>query len=150
MTQASSDSEVDSLLRDAGWHPSRRVPAAVARWRAALAADGFVLHSAAEAVLLEHGGLVVGTEGPGAERARSVIQLDPALAIGERDRLHEYFDVLRGRAVFPLGKVAHGHAFLGIAEDGEVFLVMDEVYGRWPSFRAALRSLLLGLRAQAV
>jgi hypothetical protein len=58
-------------------HPGRRVPDALASWQVTLSADGFVLHSAAESVLLEFGGLIVGKSGPGIERARSVVHLDP-------------------------------------------------------------------------
>jgi hypothetical protein len=150
MSSASARVQVESLLREAGWHPSRRVPEALARWRALLAKEGFVLHPAAEAVLLEFGGLVVGEVGPGLTMVRSDVHLDPALVAGERDRLQEYFSELRDRDVYPLGEVHRGHGFLAIARDGEVFLVMDEVHRRWPSFRMALTHLLLGIRSQAV
>jgi hypothetical protein len=140
--QPSVGSEIGRLLRDAGWFPSRRLPEAVARWRSALEAEGFVLHPAAEAVLVEFGGLHVGSMGPGVEMARSEVCLDPSLAVGERERFAE----LRGRQVFPLGEVDGGNGFLGVDRAGAVYLVAEEVLARWPSFEAALRSLVTGTR----
>ena len=133
------------MLRDAGWHPGRRVPDAVERWRTTLTPEGFRLHAAAEAVLLEYGGLHIGRVGPGVDQARSDVELDPVLAAGEADRFGD-FPELAGRSVFPLGEAAGGHLFLGIAETGEVYALMDEVHGRWTAFSAALTHLLLGIR----
>jgi len=104
------------------------------------------MHAAAEAALLEYGGLHVGAVAPGLEMARSDIAFDPSLADGEEERLLESFSELRGRHLFPLGEVHHGHGFLAMAEDGEVFLVMEEIFGRWPSLTVAIEALLLGLR----
>ena len=105
------------------------------------------MHAAAEATLLEYGGLHVGSVGPGIDLARSDVQFDPMLASGERDLFADAFPELHGRDVFPLGEAHHGHGFVGLAASGEAFLVMDEVYARWSSFHAALRGLLLGIRA---
>ena len=144
------DPEVERLLVAAGWHPGRQVADLVAQWRGALESDGgFQLHPAAESVLLEYGGLVIDSHGPGRDLARSPLHLDPTLAVGEEDRLHEYFPELAGRDFFPLGETDHGHAFLAIDHRGAVVQVMDEVYGEWPSFDAALESLLLGRRGAA-
>jgi hypothetical protein len=118
----------------------------VARWRVALEAEGYVLHAAAEAVLLEYGGLRVGSVGPGREVARSDVWLDPSVAAGERERFEDWLPELRGRTVVPVGEAHHSHGFVGVTPDGEVYLVMDGVYGRWPSFQAALQALLLGLQ----
>ena len=150
MKHAAIGEPIESLLRRAGWYPGRRDQHAVAGWQAKLALDGFSMHAAAEAVLLEFGGLHVGDSGPGVECARADVRLDPTLAIGERDRLQEYFPQVHGRGLYPLGETDGGHCILAIAEDGEVFRVMDEVIDRWPSFRVALRALLLGLRSRAV
>ncbi len=146
----SRDPEVDRLLRDVGWFPGRCVPEAVAFWRSALEACGFVMHLAAEAVLLEYGGLHVGGVWPGLDVARLDLELNPTLAVGERDRFKDYFPELQGRAVFPVGEAHRGRTCVGVSASGEVFLLMDQVYGRWPSFEAALRGLLLGIRAPEV
>ena len=37
-----------------------------------------------------------------------------------------------------------GHAFLAIAENDEVFLIMDEILRRWPTLIAAIEALLSG------
>ena len=87
-------------------------------------------------MLLEFGGLSVGKSGPGVERARVALRLNRALAIGERVRLQDYFEELHGRGAFPLGDADGGHLFLAMAEDGEVFILMDKVYDRWPCFDA--------------
>ena len=107
------------------------------------------MHPAAEAALREYGALHVGEVGPGLEAARSDIAFDPLLAEGEEDCLLEAFPEVRGRALFPLGEVHRGHGFLAIAEDGEVFLVMEEVFARWPTLTVAVEALLLGLKHPA-
>jgi hypothetical protein len=144
--RSSREPEVDGLLRAAGWLPVRRVPDVVARWRAALEVEEFVIHPAAEAVLREYGGLLIGAVGPGREMARSDLVVDPMVAAGERDRFENWLPELQARAVVPVGKAHHSHGLIGVAEVGEVFLLMDKVYARWPSFEAALHGLLLGLR----
>jgi hypothetical protein len=144
------DPEVEQLLVAAGWYPGRQVTDLVARWRGALESDGgFQLHPAAESVLLEYGGLVIDSHGPGRDLARAPLHLDPTLALGEEDRLHEYFPELAGRDFFPLGETDNGHVFLAIDRGGAVVQVMDEVYGRWSSFERALESLLLGRRGSS-
>jgi len=141
------DPEVERLLLAAGWYRGRQVADLVAQWRRALESEGgFTLHAPAESVLLEYGGLVIDAHGPGRDLARSPLHLDPTLALGEEDRLHDYFPELAGRGFFPLGETDHGHAFLAIDHRGAVVQVMDEVYGEWPSFETALESLLLGRR----
>jgi len=140
-----SNRSLNDLLTDGGWAPDRRVPDRVAEWRGALEQHKrFVMHPAAEAVLLEFGGLKVGSTRPGVQRASARINFDPMLAVGEEDRLLDYFPALTGLNLFPLGEVDDGHAFFAISASGETFCVGDEIYGRWPTFRAALEALLLG------
>jgi hypothetical protein len=147
----SHESAAEQALREAGWRPGRRVsPERVREWEAALAADGFALHAAAEPVLSEYGGLHVGRVGPGVECAASDVDLNPVLAVGERDRFARLLPEPHGRSAYPLGEAHHGHAFLCISATGEVFAFMDEVFARWPSFGAALRDLVVGLRPPAV
>ena len=70
--------EVERLLRAAGWYPGRDERRQIAAWRATLEADGrFRLHATAETVLAEFGGLHVGGNEPGVERARTDIRFDP-------------------------------------------------------------------------
>jgi hypothetical protein len=109
-----------------------------------------VLHSAAESVLVEFGDLHIGTVGTGIDLATSDILVNPTVALGEDDRFYDYFPPLKGKALFPLGEVHRGHAFLAIDANGEVFELMDEVYCYWRSFGSALEALLLGLRSEPV
>jgi SUKH-3 immunity protein of toxin-antitoxin system len=140
--------EVDRALRSAGWQPGRRVPELVTKWRLALESGSrFTLHQAAESVLIEFGGLRIERVGTGVEVSSLRVDLDPAVALGEDDRLLDYFPELHNRSVFPLGEVEGGHAFLGIDLTGVTYLVMDEVHGRWPSFPLALDGVLRGVRA---
>jgi hypothetical protein len=119
----------------------------VARWRRTLeSVNGFRLHAVAESVLLEYGGLVIDARGPGRDPTRASLHLDPLLALGEEDRLNEYFPILANRGFFPLGETDDGHAFLAIDRQGAVVQVMDELYAEWPTFETALESLLLGRR----
>ncbi len=139
--------EVDRSLRAAGWRPGRHVPDLVRQWRVQLESGSrFILHPAAERVLLEFGGLHIGAAGPGVDRSPSELNLDPTVAAGEDDRFLDYFPELHGRAVFPLGEVDGGNGFLGIDTTGRTYLLMDEVCGRWPTFISAIEGLLRGIR----
>ena len=138
---------IEQILRDAGWFPGRRVPDdLLAAWLTVLERDGrFRSHQEAVSTLREFGGLQVGVSGPGRARATLDVHVDPSLVVGEEDRILGRLIELRGKGLFPLGEVGGGHSFLAMARSGEVFLVMDAVHGRWPSFTAAIESLLLGL-----
>lgn len=138
-------SEVDRLLREGGWYPGRQVPELMEQWRAGLTTERFVLHLAAEAVLLEFGGLHVGRVEPGIDLSRSDVWLDPERAMGEEDRCYDCFPEMHGRVLFPLGDAHRSQAYVVIDQTGECFLLMDEIYARWPSFHLALEALLLGL-----
>lgn len=133
--------EVETVLRDAGWYPGRNVDTSV--WRERLEADGFRMHSAAEDFLREFGGLTVGGSGSGITRAREPFALDPLLALGEGDRFGEWGEVV-GRHLFPLGELDHGHAFLGLDEHGDLYVVVNwlSTFGGMPE---AMENLVLGV-----
>ncbi|MGW2564173.1 SUKH-3 domain-containing protein [Streptomyces sp. NPDC001514] len=133
--------EVEAVLRGSGWHPGRSVDTAV--WRERLEAEGFRVHSAAEEFLREFGGLTVDSGGPGITRAREAFELDPLLALGEDDRFGEWGEEI-GRRLFPLGELDHGHAFLGLDEQGELYVVADWLarFGRMPE---AMENLVVGV-----
>ncbi|WP_406511174.1 SUKH-3 domain-containing protein [Streptomyces sp. NBC_00161] len=133
--------EVDAVLRGAGWYPGRSIDTTV--WRERLEADGFRMHVAAEDFLREFGGLTVGSSGPGITRAREAFELDPLLALGEDDRFGEWGEEI-GRCLFPLGELDHGHAFLGLDEQGELYVVASWLarFGRMPE---AMENLVLGV-----
>ncbi|MGW0856227.1 SUKH-3 domain-containing protein [Streptomyces sp. NPDC002690] len=133
--------ETDAVLRGAGWYPGRSIDTTV--WRERLEADGFRIHAAAEDFLREFGGLTVGGSGSGITRAREAFELDPLLALGEDDRFGEWGEEIR-RSLFPLGELDHGHAFLGLDEQGELYVVASWLarFGRMPE---AMENLVLGV-----
>ncbi|MFJ2748819.1 SUKH-3 domain-containing protein [Streptomyces sp. NPDC087297] len=133
--------EVETVLRGAGWYPGRNVDTTV--WRERLEADGFRIHSAAEDFLREFGGLTVVGGGSGITRAREPFELDPLLALGEDDRFGEWGEEI-GHHLFPLGDLDHGHAFLGLDERGELYVVVNWLarFGRMPE---AMENLVLGV-----
>ncbi|WP_234348906.1 SUKH-3 domain-containing protein [Streptomyces sp. WM6373] len=132
---------VETVLRDAGWYPGRNVDTTV--WRERLEADGFRIHSAAEDFLREFGGLTVASGGSGITRAREPFELDPLLAMGEDDGFGEWGEEI-GQHLFPLGELDHGHAFLGLDEQGELYVVANWLarFGRMPD---AMENLVLGV-----
>ena len=138
--------DVERALRAAGWAPGRQVPHLVGHWRATLEKERFVLHRAAESVLLEFGGLRITAVGPGVAVSSSGLNLDPDLAIGESDRFLDYFPELHNRSVFPVGESDDGHAFVGVDPQGVTYLLADEVFARWATFNTALDGLLRGVR----
>ncbi|WP_189801752.1 SUKH-3 domain-containing protein [Streptomyces tanashiensis] len=134
-------SEVETVLRDAGWHPGRAVDTRA--WKERLEQDGFRSHAAAEGFLREFGELTVGHRGGGITRARGPFDLDPLLALGEADRFAEWSEEI-GHRLFPVGELDHGHAFLGLDESGDLYVVSDwpARFGRMPE---AMENLVIGV-----
>jgi hypothetical protein len=140
--------ETERHMRTAGWEPSRNIADRVEHWVSELAkTDGFEIFDSAQQALERFGGLEVDVSGPGLNRARMSFSLDPLLAIGEGDRF-AHFARRIGFALFPLGEVAHGHAFLGIAADGRVFIVGDDLIEVGKSMEDAIDALITGRRGQ--
>ncbi|MGW4723758.1 SUKH-3 domain-containing protein [Streptomyces sp. NPDC004291] len=132
-------SEVERVLREAGWHAGRTVD--TAGWKQLLEQDGFRSHAAAEDFLREFGGLTAGHGGAGITRAREPFDLDPLLALGEADRFDEWSEEI-GHRLFPVGELTGG--LLGLDEDGELYVVDDwpARFGRMPQ---AMENLVLGV-----
>lgn len=138
--------ETERLLRKAGWHEGRDVGDLLDRWSAELGGSGgFFMFDHARTVLREFGGLHVQQSGPGQECARGGFDLDPTLAAGESDRFERFVGSARS-PLFPLGEAVDGNAFLAIAEDGRVFLLMDELVMIGRSIEEAMTSLVEGRR----
>jgi hypothetical protein len=112
--------ESQTVLRDAGWYPGRQVD--ISTWMARLEAGGVVAHDAARSFLAEFGGLTVDISGPGVNRMREPFELDPLLCSGEEDRFLEWSADIEC-SLFPIGVLDMGRYFLGIDEEGEVYLV---------------------------
>jgi hypothetical protein len=134
--------EVEDVLRAAGWSPERR--ADVAGWTALFEQDGVRPHPAAIDFLREFGGLSIELGGPGVSMAKEPVAFDPALCDGEGDRFAEFGEEL-GRQLFPIGELAHGAYFLGIDENSEIYLVETWI-GSFGAMPTALENLILGVK----
>ncbi|WP_202609546.1 SUKH-3 domain-containing protein [Herbidospora solisilvae] len=135
------DAEAERILARAGWEPGRQVD--ISAWRSRLEEDGFVMHHAAERFLREFGDLVVPYGGPGISRAREALEFDPLLAIGEGDRFAEWSETV-GKSICPIGELDQGRFFLGIDEDGMIYLMSDSL-ARFGAGDAGIASLVLGV-----
>ena len=138
---------VSETLRAAGWFPGRRVP--TDNWRQRLEADSFRSSEVAVDALAEFGGLQIRQRGAGITMARESIDLDPCLALGERDRFLQ-FEGLIGRGLFPLGEGGGGHFFIAMSDEGAVFGVADGIVQLGATIEEALTNLILGIRGVAI
>lgn len=138
--------DVQQVLVAAGWEPERAQPGRVDEWEAAL--PEFQMSPAARRALHEFGGLEVTLEGPGITMARVPFDLRPELASGEDDRFSEYY--ARVGPLFPLGEVEHGHHFLAIAPDGQVYVVGDNIQRAGRTLDEALERFVRGIELDPV
>src|SRR5258708_2618391 len=119
--------ETEKILRAGGWTPARSDAAFADLCSSVLdRPGGFAMHGAARSAIQEFGGLTFGEVEPGVDFAKSDVVFDPRLGAGEEDRLHDYFEELRGRAAYPLGECHRGPAFLAIDSAGRASQVSDE------------------------
>lgn len=139
---------VELTLRDAGWFPGRNVRSLAGEWKRELAgSDGFEMFAEAERVLSEFGGLTVHQDAPGANCSREPFQLLPTLAIHEADRFGEFSEYLK-MDLYPLGEASGGHYFLALGENGQVFLLMQDIRLLGENIEEALERLILGIQSQ--
>lgn len=141
-------SEMEGILRGAGWYPGRNVETQVAGWESLLASgpDCMCMFPAARAALLEFGGLVLRPDGvAGREGGRVSVVLDPTLGAGMGECFRTFSTVVHG-AVFPLGEVGDGHAILVVSQRGHTYLVMDAIREVAPTVDDGLERLVLGKR----
>ena len=131
--------QAEEVLRTCGWFEGRNVEGSLA-----LPGD-FRIFPAASSVLAEFGGLRGGHVGPGIDTATSDFDLRPSLAWGESDRFQGFEEQL-GVRLYPLGEAHHSHVFLAIADGGQTFLVMDDVFPLGSDFHSGLENLILGKR----
>lgn len=128
------------MLHQAGWRSGRDVMATVQLPR------GFRLFPAAARVLAEFGNLRMGRHGPGLEMARRTVRIDPMLALGENEEFAQVETVI-GCALYPLGEINEGQAFVAIDEQGRTFIVGDLLLYVDANFDDALDRLLTGKSA---
>jgi len=132
--------EIMEMLKPSGWFSGRDVRDLIKL------PDDFEVFSAALEVLKEFGLLRFGKRGAGIECARSVINCDPMLAVGESDRFSEYSEWLQSQ-LYPLGEVDDGHYFLVIDEMGRTFLLMNDLKLVHITFDGAIENLLKGINS---
>ncbi|MGW3360279.1 SUKH-3 domain-containing protein [Streptomyces bungoensis] len=132
--------ETEEVLRSAGWLPGRRTN--IESWKEQL--TQFSWHAAAEGFLAEFGGLTVSIDGPGVTCAREPFRIDPVLAVGEEERFEELSDLF-SRRFFPVGEFGVGDFFLGIDEEGVLYLLAAWAF-RLGKSDEGLESLIKGVK----
>ncbi|MEU8744521.1 SUKH-3 domain-containing protein [Streptomyces parvulus] len=137
--------ETERVLRLAGWRPGRAVSADA--WELAMreADDGYVMHEAARQFLSEFGGLEVHERGPGVNAARIPFRLDPSLAKWDFEIIESLSEDAEAQ-LYPVGDLSQGNYYLTVADDGKVYLGMDEVELLADTVDAALDKLVRGIR----
>jgi hypothetical protein len=125
---------VERLLREAGWgSPRGHVHLDMPR--------GYDLFPAAERVLLEFGGIKVGTYGKGLECCTNDVEISPI--VGERVPVSNVYNRLK---LFPLGWYDHCNVYIFIDEKGQIHTYFDGLFEYFaPDFDKAITKLLLGL-----
>lgn len=127
--------EVEDSLQAAGWFPGRRLdPEVLAAMRSAISRQSnryggrLAVFPAAEEVLAEFGGLVIGGDRPGVDVNPRPFALDPTLVAHQVETLLDVGRAL-GVRVCPLGVEGLDEAVLAITEPGAV-LAIDPI-GEW-------------------
>ncbi|MBZ6303872.1 SUKH-3 domain-containing protein [Streptomyces olivaceus] len=137
--------ETERVLRLAGWQPGRAV--STESWERTLqeADKGYAMHEAARRFLSEFGGLEVRERGPGVNAARSPFRLDPTSATDDFEII-EYLGEEADARLYPVGHLPRGSVYLTVADDGAVYVGMDEVELLADAADAALDKLVRGIR----
>ncbi|MEU3625876.1 SUKH-3 domain-containing protein [Amycolatopsis coloradensis] len=138
--------EAKDALFAAGWTPGRRVD--IADWCARLTESGVAVHDSAKAFLAEFGKISIEFSGKGISRAREAFSIDPSLCLGEEGRFFEWGQLI-GKIIVPVGELDEGRSFLGIDEDGAIYLVVDWL-GKFGSGCAGIESLVLGVAPETI
>jgi hypothetical protein len=132
--------EVSEILRRSGWRPSRRVE--IVGWCDWLGQFDFEVHDSFREFISEFGGLAIEERGEGEVRAREPIEFDPDSARGEEDRFQGWNRIV-GKTILPIGELDQGRYFLGIDEDGAIYVMVDWL-GRFGIGIEGLENLILG------
>jgi hypothetical protein len=138
--------ETEALLKHAGWASCKPSQIKIR------SVDHFQLFEEAEKILIEFGGLSVGSMKRGRQRATSVVEFIPEYAehlspaLRDFQRLHEV-------VLYPLAALDYGHAFLFLDNKGRCYSFDNTgkkgMQPLAPSFTKALDILLLGLNPES-
>jgi hypothetical protein len=136
--------ETDRVLRAAGWRPGRSVPTAT--WESVLHLHGeFEMHEAARRFLAEFGGVGIPFREPWDSMPWGEFRLDPLLALWD-DEIFDDLSEQAGTYLYPVGMVDRRNQYLGIAEDGAVYVGMDSVALLAPTPDEAVQRLTRRIR----
>ncbi|MFJ9084686.1 SUKH-3 domain-containing protein [Streptomyces sp. NPDC102384] len=146
MEEFSPSPEVADALVSFGWSRDRRVDPGP--WTAPFEEQGIAVHEPVRDFLARFSGLSFEISGPGINCAREPFEIDPSLCQGEEDRFSEWGEEL-GIQLFPIGELDHGRFFLGMDEQGVLYLVADWVarFGPWPE---AIDALVRGVKPEEI
>lgn len=137
--------ENSRVLRAADWYPGRSIPTGT--WERMLRLHGgFEMHEAAQTFLAEFGGVRIPFREPWNAMPWRDFRLDSLLALWDR----EIFDDLSEQAgtyLYPIGMVDRRNQYLGIAEDGAVYVGMDSVALFAPTSDEAMQRLTRRVRS---
>jgi hypothetical protein len=133
--------DVAGVLQTFGWFPERFVDPAP--WTRSFEERGISAPQEVRHFLAQFGGLDIAISGPGVNCAREPFALDPLLCLGEEERFSGWGEKL-GVQLFPIGELDAGRFFLGMDEQGVMYLVADWIscFGPWPE---AIASLIRGV-----
>lgn len=132
-----------ALLRKAGWFDGRNMSGKI------ILPNEFQISDVALKVLNEFGNLKVGETGPGIDCAKTIVDFNPTLAMGEAERFGEW-SIEINSYLYPLGEVDNGHMYLAIDDRGRVFLLMDILVYLDAEFDRAIDKLLTGVKGKRI
>lgn len=138
--------DVAGVLQSFGWFPERAVDPAP--WTRSFEERGISASQEVRHFLARFGGLDIAVTGPGVNCAREPFALDPHLCLGEEERFSGWGKEL-GVQLFPIGELDSGRFFLGMDEQGVIYLVADWIarFGPWPE---AIDSLIRGVAPERI
>ncbi|WP_413757565.1 SUKH-3 domain-containing protein [Streptomyces sp. MMBL 11-3] len=139
--------QTEDVLRRAGWRPGRVVPTST--WEAVLSErGGFVPHDAARRFLTEFGGLVTYGWPADAITTSSAVRFDPLAAAWQEEQFARAGQEA-GVPLYPVGTADEGASFLGISEEGVLYLLRDGTEPLGATVDRALDRLVAVQGAQA-
>lgn len=132
------------VLRAAGWYPGRSIPTGT--WESVLHLHGeFEMHDAARRFLAEFGGVGIPFREPWDSMPWGEFRLDPLLALWD-DEIFDDLSEQAGTYLYPIGMIDRRNQYLGIAEDGAVYVGMDSVALLAPTPDEAMQRLTRRVR----
>ncbi len=141
------DSFVETVITDAGWFCGRSVNNIVSDWNHKLKSiNKTEMFPEAEVILNEFGGIKVKEK---RDFSKQTFEIDPTLALGEDDRFIEFSNNIETN-LYPLGEAIGGYYFLAVAETGQIFWLMQDIFIIGNTFDEALSRMILGCQPEPI